>query len=203
LSRAAVPHAYQRGQMIFYEGNPALAVYCVRSGMVKTTRQYNHGDATVVGVLTAGDVFGHRAVLSDLPYANSAEAIEPSVVCTIPREDFLALIEESHELSSHLLKRLAREFRFAEERLVERGGEPVMRRTARFLARMAEGTDPPTRAGRRTPVPTRREDLAELLGTTPETLSRTLHELARRGLVELDRKEVRVLDPVRLKRLAE
>ena len=113
------------------------------------------------------------------------------------------MIEDSHELSSHLLRRLAREFRFAEEQLVERGGESVEKRTARFLARVAESGDPGKRRRPGSYVPTRREDLAHLLGTTPETLSRTLHGLARRGLVEVDRKEVRVLDLTRLKRLAE
>ncbi len=203
LSRVAVPHAYERGQVIFYEGNPSLAVYCIRSGMVKTMRHHNHGSVTVTGVWTAGDLLGYGAVISDHPYAASAEVVEPSDVCTIPRDDFLALIEESHDLASHLLRRLALESQMSEERLVERGGEPVMRRTARFLVQVAEDSELSARGGRRALVPTRREDLAELLGTTPETLSRTLHEIAKRGLIELDRKEIHVLDKIRLKRLAE
>lgn len=201
LSKAAVPHAYQRGQGIFYEGNPALAVFCVRSGLVKLTRQFNHGSAAVVGARTNGDLFGYRAVLAELPYGISAETIEPSVVCTIPREAFLAVIEESHELATHLLKRLAREFRFAEEQLVERNGETVTKRTAHFLVRLAEVAATGTRVGGNATIPTRREDLAQLLGTTPETLSRTLHNLARRGLVRVDRKDIRVLDIAALQQL--
>ena len=171
--------------------------------MVKLYRRHNHGDEIVVGIRTVGDLFGYRAVLAEKPYGISAEAIEPSVVCTIPRENFLAAIEESHDLAVHLLKRIAREFRLAEEQLAERSGEPVAKRTARLLLRLAGGRDAGARTADCPPIPSRREDLALMLGTTPETLSRTLHAFAKRGLVEADRKGLQIRDLAGLERLAE
>jgi len=204
LAKAALPHAYTCGQVLFHQGTPAHGVFCVRSGLVKLMRQTNRRDAAMVGVRTSGDLIGHRAVLAGTPYSISAEAIAPSVVCTILREDFLAVIGESHEAVLQLLHRLAREFDFAEEQLVERAGEPVRQRIARLLVRLAEGAAPAVgEVGGWVSIPTRREDLAPLLGTTPETLSRTLRGLAQRGLIRVGRKEVQVLELDALRRLTE
>jgi CRP/FNR family transcriptional regulator len=203
LAKVAVPHAYLRGQTIFYEGTPPLAAFCVQCGLVKLTRPFNHGGVAVVGVRSAGDLFGYRSVLAELPYGISAETVEPSVICTIPREALLALIEESRALAFNLLQRMAREFRFAEEQLVERSSERVATRTARFLVRLAEPSDPRGRAKESLRIPTRRGDMALLIGTTPETLSRTLHGFALRGLVTLNRTEIRVRNLAGLQMLAD
>jgi CRP-like cAMP-binding protein len=204
LAKAALPHAYARGQVLFHQGTPAHGVFCVRSGLVKLTRQINRRGAAMVGVRTTGDLIGHRAVLGGTPYSISAETIAPSVVCTILREDFLAVIRENGELALQLLHRLAREFDFEEEQLAERASEPVRQRTARLLVRLAEGAAPATGdVGGWVSIPTRREDLALLLGTTPETLSRTLRGLSQRGLIRVGRNEVQVLDPDGLRRLTE
>jgi CRP/FNR family transcriptional regulator len=202
LAKAAVPHAYAAGQTIFHQGTPPLGVFCLRSGSVKLTRQFNHCDSSIVGVRGAGELIGYRAVLSGQPFGNSAETLEPSVVCTIPREDFLALLARSHDLAFHLLKRFAQEARSSEEQLVELRGEPVARRTARYLARLVESAGPGWKAGDCLGVPARREDMAVMIGTTPETLSRTLHALAQGGLLKVTRTEIRVRDLARLQKLA-
>lgn len=202
LEKTAVPHAYSRGDTVFFEGNPALAVYCIRSGEVKLTR-HTHHDGEVVAVQSTGDLMGYRAVLGGLPYCISATILKPSVVCTIARGDFLSLIEESHALACHLLERMAGEFRAAEALLVERNGERVAKRTARLLGRLSAGAAAGSSAGQPIPIPVRRVDLAHLLGTTPETLSRTLHGFAKRGLISLSRTQISVRDSARLARLAD
>lgn len=203
LEHAAVPHAYSRGDTIFYEGNPALAAFCIRSGQVRLTRHAHHGDEIVLAVQGTGDLIGYRAVLAELPYCVSATVTEPSVVCTIPRADFLSLVEESHPLACHLLRRLSVEFRAAESQLIERNEEKVAKRTARLLARLAQDARTEKAGGDCVPLHARRGDLARLLGTTPETLSRTLHAFADRGLVTVSRTEIRVRDAARLAKLAE
>jgi CRP/FNR family transcriptional regulator len=197
------PHAYQRGQTIFHEGTPALAVHCIRSGTVKLSRRVGGGDEVVVGVLAPGELIGFRAVLADLAYGITAETLEPAVVCTIPRELFMGLVRESADLAIHLLKQLAREVRFTEEQLVERTRQSVSKRTARLLARLKQGSAPGFRASPRLGITMSREQMALFIGTTPETLSRTLHAFAGRGIVELDRKSIRVRDVAALLKMAE
>jgi CRP-like cAMP-binding protein len=202
LAGVVSPHAYRRGQTIFHEGTPALAVHCIRSGTVKVSRLTGDGHEVLVGVRRPGELIGFRAVLAELPCSITAETLEPAVVCTIPREIFMDLVRESTDLSIRLLKQLAREVHFAEEQLVERTRQRVSKRTARLLARLEQGGAPGSRARPWLGITMSREEMALLIGTTPETLSRTLHSLAEQGILELGRRVIRVRDVARLLNLA-
>jgi CRP/FNR family transcriptional regulator len=198
LSTGAVSHAYRAHETLFHEGTPALAVHCVRSGAIKLFRRLENGEEVVVGTRGAGDLVGLRGVLAGIPYANTATTLDPAIVCAIPGETFLDLVRENPMLGYRILARLARESRRAEEQLVERNHSRVAKRTARFLAQHLHEGAP---AGARSAISMSREEMAQLIGTTPETLSRTLHGLADDGILALDRKVIRVLDlPALLKR---
>ena len=199
---AALQHAYRAHESIFHEGTPALAVYCVRSGTIKLFRRMRDGEEIVVGVRGPGDLVGLRGVLSGIPYGSTATTMDPSIVCAIPGVVFLELVRENGNLAYRLLARLARESRLMEEQLVERTHSRVAKRVARFLVRQLQGGAPTASApSQGHGVSSSREELAQLIGTTPETLSRTLHGLAADGVLALDRKSIRVLDlPSLLKR---
>ena len=212
---ATIPHIYEPGDVIFYEGTPALAVYCVRNGAIKLFRRMKHGDEVVIGVRGAGDLVGLRAVLAGVPHWVSATTIERSAVCAIPAQDFVDVVSENMTTALQVMKRLASESRLVETQLVERGHDRVGKRTARFLMQLAEGLTPAL-VGRASPpgppgqpgqpshdISMSREEMARLIGTTPETLSRTLHELTERGILQVDRKRVRVRNLEALQRLAE
>jgi len=201
FARAAVPHAYRAHETIFHEGTPALAVYCLRSGTIKLFRRLKHGEEVVVGTRGAGDLAGLRGVLAGMPYASTAMTLEPAIVCAIPGEIFVGLVRENPMLGYRILVRLARESRLLEGQLVERNHDRVAKRTARFLARHLPEDAPSTSAC--AGISTSREEMAQLIGTSPETLSRVLHGLADEGILELDRKEIRVLDLEALLRRAD
>jgi CRP-like cAMP-binding protein len=203
LAAAAVSHAYLPRESIFHEGTPALAVYCVRSGTIKLFRRLDQGTEVVVATRGPGDLTGLRGVLGDIPYGASATALEPATVCTIPGEIFMSLVRENATLGCRLLVTMARESRLAEAQFVARMHSRVRQRLARFLAdRMAEGS-PAAPSGNAVAIPMSREELAQLVGTTPETLSRALHGFAEDGVLALDRREVRVLDRAALLKRAE
>jgi CRP-like cAMP-binding protein len=125
--------------------------------------------------------------------------LEPSRICAIPRDAFLELVGHSAPLALELLRRLALRSRLTEEQLISRTHEPMMDRTVRLLLAMQDRNG----AEGRNPAPLgadiSREEMALLIGTTRETLSRTLHELAQRGLVEVSTSRVRVLDAAGLR----
>lgn len=203
LAGSALPCSYRSRQTIFHEGTPSLAVHCIRSGTVKLSRGTAGGDEILVGIRSPGDVIGHRAVLADIPYGITAETLEPSVVCTIPRETFIELVLHDADLALRILRHLAREVCLVEEQLVERTRLRVHQRAARLLLRLARGHGPAAWIGPRLEITMNREQMALLVGTTPETLSRTLHALVERGILDLDRRAIRVRDEAALARLAE
>ena len=202
LTSAALPHAYQAHESIFHAGTPALTLYCVRSGTVKLFRRLDHGDEVVVGIRGPGAVLGLRGVLAGIAYGTTAMTLEPAEVCAIPADVFLELVRENSIMGYRLLARVTMESRLLEERLIEHTHDRVGKRTARFLLQQTR-----RQAACPTPRPTRiamrREEMAQLIGTTPETLSRTLHAFAADGILDVQRRDIRVLDLAALLRLAE
>jgi CRP/FNR family transcriptional regulator len=205
LSKDKVAHEYRSGQVIFYEGTPALAVFCVHAGLVRLYKSGLNDKETMIRLLRPGDIMGYRAVIADEVFAATAEAVENTTVCTVPRESFLQILREDHELSYQIMKHLARELRVSEDEMVYRLHLPVAERTARLLLMLADGAHLDG-AGRpkkpATVIPVRREELARMIGTTPETLSRTLHGFARRGMLNLDRRRIVIRDAGALRRMA-
>jgi CRP/FNR family transcriptional regulator len=196
--RSARDHAI--GETIFYEGNAALAVFCVGSGQVKLTRAGPHGDPHVIATRGAGDLLGCRAVLAGGLYTVTAEPLRPSRVCMIPRASFIETVREDAALAFGILTRMARMTIESEDQLMMRSVEHVRQRTARYLLGIAP--DCPVAYPLELSGLLPRHEMAQLIGTTTETLSRTLHVLAMRGILEVDRDRIVVKDPEALRRVA-
>jgi len=201
LHHAAVPHTYRAHETLYHEGTPALAVHCVRSGTIKLFRRLMHGEEVVVGTRGAGDLVGLRGVLAGIPYANTAMTLGPAAVCAIPGETFVELVRGNPTLGFRILTQLACHSRLLEEQLVERNHSTVAKRTARFLARHHH--EAASRAGAPAVISMGREEMAQFIGTTPETLSRMLHALVNEGILAMDRREIHILDLPALQKRAE
>ena len=201
LIQDRITREFGGGEAVFYEGTPALALYSVRSGEATLSRQGRRSEA-VVGVRGPGELLGMRAVLSGLPYAVTARTLVPSVLCVTPARTFFDLVNESPAFAAALLRGLAMEYRLTEEQLVARSQEAVGARTARLLIAAARRGSP---APMSDPSAIRmgRTEMAMLVGTTRETLSRTLHDFARKGILNVSRKGIRIRDPRALRRLFE
>lgn len=194
---------YEADQVVVHHDTPALSVLCVHSGAVKLMRYARKGQEIVVAVRGPGGMVGVWEVLSGTPNQVSAETLEPSVLCMIPREAFLEAVRGCPELAMRLLQQLARDYLVAEEQLVVRASLGVRARTARLLMALtnngvlrADGT------GSRE-IGMSRDKMALLVGTTRETLSRTLNDMARRGAVVIKDSKIKLLDTFVLEKLTE
>ncbi len=205
LEREKSVRRYDRGESVFYEGSPVLAIYLICSGLVKLYKTGRRREQLVIRLLGPGDITGYRALLAGEPYAATAEAVEPSTVCAISKETFLGLLRQSPELSLGLLSKMAREMRASEEQMVAMAQESVRQRTARLLLFFHSGKSAATekhKAGEPVEVPLLHKEMAEMIGTTPETFSRTLHALARRGIIRLTRSKIFIENPTALETIS-
>jgi len=196
-------HAYEAEQPIFHEGTPALAVFSILQGSVLLWRMGHAGDQVVISMRGPGCLIGYRAVILGRPYTVTAEPLERTIVCTIPRETFTRVVRENPELALRLLEVMARDSFRIEDTLTARCMDSVSKRTARFLLFLDRESKAVPELRRGFHLPAKREDLARIIGTTPETLSRTLHTLASRGFLDLSDKQIRVLNVEALQRVAE
>ena len=91
FSGQAVEQIYERGQTIFKEQSASIAVYAIQKGRVKLYRTDNHGNRQVISLLGAGDIVGLRSLLANETHAVTAEAIEPTSICVVPRKKLLEM----------------------------------------------------------------------------------------------------------------
>jgi CRP/FNR family transcriptional regulator len=198
LDEAKTFQHFTRGQTIYYEGSPPLAVYCIHSGTVKLYKTGDQGEPYVTHLLRAGDMIGYASMLAEEPHAATAEALEDTAVCVIPRGSLLSLLEESKPLAIQIMTRLARELRGSQDQIVAVAQLPVRQRLAQLLLYLNE--DEAER--KRPPVQLLRREMAQMIGTTPETLSRELRHLVDSSLIETSRAEIRVRNRKKLRKIA-
>jgi CRP/FNR family transcriptional regulator, polysaccharide utilization system transcription regulator len=202
LDQEKIPHEYERGQVLFYEGNPALAVYCICSGVVKLYKTGKQGKRLLIRLLGPGELVGYRAIVADEPYAATAEAVETTTVCTITGDTLRELLQTDSDLAKRLMVKLAEELRISENQYLERTQDPVRQRTARFLIWVLAHLQNPSKSVNTIDLPLLREDMAQMIGTAPETLSRVFREFSREKLIVLDRKSIVLSKLQALRRIA-
>ncbi|RZK30365.1 MAG: Crp/Fnr family transcriptional regulator [Hymenobacter sp.] len=188
---------YQKGQYIYQEGNQALGLYCVHQGKIKIAKAGGDNKEQIVQLLREGDVLGYRALLAGTRYSSSAVALEECVVCFVPRLDFLRLLQANMQFSTAMLQLLARSLGQAEERMLHLAYKPVRERLAGALLLVQqtfrqEGEELPFR------IALGREDLAALVGTAKETVSRLLSEFKEAGIIATRGSQITILKPSRL-----
>jgi CRP-like cAMP-binding protein len=194
------PQWLRERQTLYTEGAPSLAVHVVCSGRVKVSRIGWRAEEFILEIIEPGSNIGLVPLLTDGVASTSAEAMERTQVRSIDRATFEDALARSPDVALRAIHSIATRLQLAHERLVELAQRDVFVRTAHLLATLLDespvspGTDPEIRM--------RRMDLAHLVGTTPETISRTIHKLRDRGVLVTDHDCIRVLDPRKLRAIA-
>jgi CRP/FNR family transcriptional regulator, cyclic AMP receptor protein len=179
---------FARGEVVFHRDDPANALHLVVEGRFAVVITTPLGETAMLAVRGPGDAFGELALVSGGEAARSAtvSALEPAETRSVLQEDFERLRREHAGIDAVLVAILAERVRRLSERLTE---AYYLSAETRVLRRLVEVAD--LYGG---PVPLPQEALAELAGTSRATVNRVLREQERRGLVELGRAKIIVLD---------
>lgn len=192
-------NVYSRGNDLFYQGNEPFALFFLCSGRVKLVRAEGGGRHKIVRIVHAPDFLGERSLIAGEPYAATAEVMDEATVCLIDAGRFKTLWMEKPELARVLARQLAAKLGEAEGHVADLALRTIRERLAKHLALQARagGND-----GESFELHESRQELAEMLGTSPEVVSRTLAELSGRKLLAIDGRNIRVLDEARLRSVA-
>lgn len=193
LDRAKSFGTYPRGQILFQAGSRATGVHCLSSGVVKLYRIGVGGKEQILRLAGPGDLLGHRAVLGDRPHDHDAEAMTDIEVCYLPADTLAPLLGAASPLVRSVVRKLVDEAAEVESRLVERSQLRAEVRLAAFLLRLSGPGEGPARFE----LPLSRQELADYLGTAPETVIRGLAHLSKKRLIKIDGRFVEVLDRAR------
>jgi CRP/FNR family transcriptional regulator, cyclic AMP receptor protein len=199
VAQVAVPRRWDRGEIVFREGDPGDTCYVLRSGAVVLTREHQDGRMVALAELRAGALFGELAMFRGETRSATAEAAEPTSAVALLAGDMQRLIRRHPNLALKLLAGLAERVSRANERLLQQSFQTVSGRVAGALlnqtvARQAEGAPDSDVLIRATQA-----EIAHLAGTSRESASRFLATLERAGVVTLGRGKVTVHEPERLR----
>jgi CRP/FNR family transcriptional regulator len=203
FSQVAVPRSFPAGTRVFHEGDSSDACYIVSEGSFRVTREHSDGRAITLATLGPGEIFGELAMLDGDTRSASAESITDGTLLALPANDVRSLLARNPEIALKLVAGLVRRLRAANMRLSRQSFQTVPSRVAGILAQLSrEGQDSgPDGDGEMSEVTIRmnQTDLAQLAGTSRESVSRFLAELERAGVVRSGRGRVTVLQPNKLR----
>ena len=196
FSRVAVPRSYPEGTRVFHEGDHSDACYIVKSGTFRVTREHPDGRAITLATLGTGDIVGELAMLDGEVRSASVETLGgEGELLALPAGDVRTLLERHPEITVKFVAALTRRLRAANERISRQSFQTVPSRVAGVLSQMvAEGGED----GRQVTIRMNQADLAQLAGTSRESVSRFLADLERSGVVRAGRGQVTILEPAKL-----
>jgi len=181
---------YKKGQIIFFEGEPGEAVYFVKSGKIKIYKSDAEGREYILHIFGPGNIFAETVLLGGGPYPASAEAVEDSLVGIIQNRDLEELLKKNTDIAFKIMKILSNRLRESQDKIKNLVFRDTYDRTACALHRMSLDYGIKTPQGIEVELPITRTELASIVGTSRETVTRMLSEMKRKGIIEMDRQKI-------------
>ncbi|WP_026370923.1 Crp/Fnr family transcriptional regulator [Kallotenue papyrolyticum] len=200
LERRGLIRRFVKGGTIYMPDEPAVELYLIKEGRVALNLLSSEGRTLTVRAVKNGELFGHAALLSDGAYDTFAQALRPTTVAAIRRDELEALMAERPALALALMDDLGRHSQALSRRLETVAFKSVPARLAALLLELAQpgrGGEPAT-TGRWT-----HQELADMINAYRETTTKVLNQFRAAQLIDVDRKGVRLLDVTRLREVAQ
>jgi len=189
-------------EQLFHKGDPAAQVYVVASGRMKVVSTSSEGEEVLFAILDEGEVVGELPMLTGGRRTASVVALEACELLALARRDFLRFLREQPEAAIELMvvlaERLVRISEFAEDALFL----ALPARLAKKLLHLAERYGAEAGGGTRIDLRLSQGELADLVGTTRESVNKQIRAWTGDGILRMERGEVTILDTDRLERFA-
>jgi len=198
IGRIAVEKEMIKGRIIFSEGDEGSGFYVVVKGRVKVFKVSSEGKEHILHIVGPGETFGQAAVYAGRSFPASSEAITKTHLLFIPRAAFARLIADNPSLAMSMLAVLSLRLREFTVQIENLSLKEVPGRLASYLIYLADEQ----KTGVHISLPISKGQLASLLGTIPETLSRIFTKISNQNLIEVSGREIKILDRAGLDDLA-
>ncbi len=186
----SIEKKFGRGETIFFEGDDGTGFYMVKEGRVKIYKMSLAGKEHILHIFGPGEPFGEVPVFHGLPFPASAESLVKSTFLYFPREQFIHLVHETPSIALNMLAVLSMRLRRFATQIENLSLKEVPARLAGYLIYLSE------EQGNSNVVELEisKGQLASLLGTIPETLSRIFAKMSDEGLLQVEGRKIRLLD---------
>ena len=199
IVQISIAREWKKGNHIFMKDDPIENIYFMYSGKIKIYKSDINGREQIVNILTNGDMFPHVGFFRNGGYPAFSEVIEDAVLIVISKDDFEKLLLDNPELCIKIFKVLGEKIIDLQERLEEKILNNTYEQIIKLLIRLARSHgQKKTDVSYLLKAEFTNKDLAKMIGTTRETVSRTLTKLKKEKLIEVDRKGNIIIEPDKL-----
>lgn len=194
IEKTGTRKSFNKNDVILMEEESGTALFVIVTGKVKVARSSNDGREVILTILTDSDFFGEMAILDGLTRSATVTATEETELFMLQRNDFMNLLHEHPEISIVLLQELTRRLRAADMKIKALSLKDAEGKVASVLIQLADEVGKIKQGKVEIDKLPLQQDLANMAGTSRETISRTLHSFAKKGLIELEGSKLRILD---------
>lgn len=190
IEKIVIEKQLGRGETIFFEGDEGNGFYVVIEGRVKIYKMSLQGKEHILHIFGEGEPFGEVPVFHGQPFPATAEALVATRVLFFPRKAFVQIVTQSPSIALNMLAMLSMRLRRFASQIESLSLKEVPARLASYLLYLSEEQG----GGDIVELEISKGQLASLLGTIPETLSRILGKMSEEGLIEVQGRTIRLLD---------
>ncbi len=191
---------YQKGSIVYREGSRLTGFFCVTRGIVKIFKTGIDGKEQIIRFAKKGEIIAYRSLLSQELACTSAKVIEEAVLCHVPYQTLLYLIQSNWQFSHHMLQIVCRELREANDYITDIAQKSVRERLAEVLLLLRENFDLDNQNTLQ--ISLTREELANMVGTATESVIRLLSEFRQEKLIELQGRKIKFVNINSLRKVA-
>ena len=193
LETIAIERRLKTGEFAYQDGDDASRFYIIDQGKVKLIKHSSGGGEFIIAFLGPDEVFGVVAALIDKPYPCSAVAADETSVVEFDKKDFLPFLHKHPKIALGIIKVLGERLIDAQNRLRDLAGERVEQRLLKTLLRL--------HSNHGSELPFTRQEIADMTGTTTETVIRVFSHLKDSNIIESVRGKIIIVDDVKLRQL--
>ena len=185
---------YPKGSLLFVEGEQPRGIFILCSGRAKLTTSSTEGKTLIVKIAEPGEVLGASATILDKPYEVSAETLEPAQLNFIKRDEFLKYLTTHAEACMHTAQQLSEKYHSAQREIRSLGlSQTTGEKLAKLLLDWCDRNGEETTKGVRLKVLLTHEEIAQMIGTTRETVTRLLSDFKKKKIIDVKGSTVFVL----------
>ncbi len=192
----------KKRQPLYLPGDPSSNVYLLKKGRVKIANTAPSGKEVTFEILEPGEVFGELEVLEDAPRSTSAETLDDTLICVIPRKDFDQYLAMHPNVTVKLTKLIGLRLKKIQSRVEDLVFRDVPARLAHLLVELSKSDGVKEATGIRLKAKLTHQEMANLIGCSRETVSTIMGQFRDQGLIHMDGRTITLLKPDALSHLA-
>ncbi|OYU96411.1 MAG: Crp/Fnr family transcriptional regulator [Bacteroidetes bacterium B1(2017)] len=186
----------KKGQIVFFENDQVKGLHCIRVGKVKLYRTLDDGGMQILRISKENDVIGYRGLLGNGQYIATAEALEDSEICFIPKQTIFDLIGSNLQFSLKLMSMFASDLSEAEEKSIRFVQKSSKERLAEALLMLEASFGVNTEGFIK--INLTRQEIAAFAGLATETIIRNIKAWEESGILGLNKKQIKIIDKPQL-----